>query len=38
MEQRKRPEPLKEYLVNDLGNGIINITWYINNPPYYRFV
>lgn len=26
MEQRKRPEPLKEYLVNDLGNGIINIT------------
>ena len=26
MEQKKRPEPLKEYLVNDLGNGIINIT------------
>ena len=26
MEQRKRPEPLKEYLVNDIGNGIINIT------------
>ncbi len=26
MEQRKRPEPLKEYLVNDLGDGIFNIT------------
>ena len=26
MEQKKRPEPLKEYLVNELGNGIINIT------------
>lgn len=26
MEQKKRPEPLKEYLVNDLGSGIINIT------------
>lgn len=26
MEQKKRPEPLNEYLVNDLGNGIINIT------------
>ena len=26
MEQRKRPEPLKEHLTNDLGNGIINIT------------
>lgn len=26
MEQRKRPEPLREYLVNDIGNGIINIT------------
>ena len=26
MEQKKRPEPLKEYLINDLGNGIINIT------------
>lgn len=26
MEQKKRPEPLKEYLVNDLGDGIINIT------------
>lgn len=26
MEPRKRPEPLKEYLVSDLGEGIINIT------------
>lgn len=26
MEQRKRPELLKEPVVNDLGNGIINIT------------
>lgn len=26
MEQRKRPEPIKDYIVNDLGQGIINIT------------
>lgn len=26
MEQRKRPEPLKEYLVADLGSGIFKIT------------
>lgn len=26
MEIRKRPEPIKEYAVTDLGNGIINIT------------
>ncbi len=26
MEQRKRPEPIKEYSVTDLGNGIFNIT------------
>ena len=26
MEKRKRPEPLKEHLITDLGNGIINIT------------
>ncbi len=26
MEMRKRPEPIKEYAVTDLGNGIINIT------------
>lgn len=26
MEQHKRPEPLKEYLVNNLGDGIFNIT------------
>lgn len=29
MEKGKRPEPLKEAVVTDLGNGIINIT----NPP-----
>lgn len=26
MEQKKRPEPIKEYSVNDLGSGIYNIT------------
>lgn len=26
MEQRKRPEAIKEYSVSDLGNGILNIT------------
>lgn len=26
MEQRKRPEPIKDYLVSDLGEGIFNIT------------
>lgn len=26
MEMRKRPEPIKEYMVTELGNGIINIT------------
>ena len=26
MEKPKRPEPIREYMVNDLGNGIINIT------------
>lgn len=26
MEPRKRPEPIKDYLVSDLGEGIINIT------------
>lgn len=26
MEQRKRPEPIKDYIVSDLGEGIFNIT------------
>ena len=26
MEKRKRPEPIREFIVTDLGNGIINIT------------
>jgi len=26
MEMRKRPEPIKEHIVTDLGDGIINIT------------
>ena len=26
MEKPKRPEPIREYMVNDLGNGIVNIT------------
>lgn len=26
MEQRKRPEPIKDYIVTDLGEGIFNIT------------